>query len=74
MAKEEFTLRGIEFEYINLSEIGKTASEVTGRDNVKTVPQIYYNGQYVGGYQELMSFLDNGVTLDESDECRACEG
>jgi ribonucleoside-diphosphate reductase alpha chain len=74
MAKEEFTLRGIEFEYVNLTEMGKTAAEVTGRDDVKTVPQIYFNGQYVGGYQELMSFLDNGVTLEESDECRACEG
>ena len=38
------------------------------------IPQIYYNGEYVGGYEELMSLLDTNVTFSESDECRACEG
>jgi len=73
MAKEEFLMRGIEFEFINLKEIGKTAAEVTGRD-VKTVPQIYYNGNYIGGYEELMAMLNDDVALEEGDECRACEG
>ena len=73
MAKEEFLMRGIEFEFINLKEIGKTAAEVTGRD-VKTVPQIYYNGDYIGSYDEMMTFFNTGVALEESDECRACEG
>ena len=72
-AKEEFSMRGIEFEFVDLKEIGKTAAEVTGR-NVKMIPQIYYNGEYVGGYEELMSLLDTNVTFSESDECRACEG
>ena len=73
MAKEEFLMRGIEFEFINLKEIGKTAAEVTGRD-VKTVPQIYYNGNYIGGYEELMAMLNDVIALEEGDECRACEG
>ena len=73
MTKEEFLMRGIEFEFINLKEIGKTAAEVTGRD-VKTVPQIYYNGNYIGGYEELMAMLNDDVALEEGDECRACEG
>jgi ribonucleoside-diphosphate reductase alpha chain len=73
MTKEEFLMRGIEFEFIDLKEIGKTAAEVTGRD-VKTIPQIYYNGIYVGGYEDLMAKLQNGITLEEGDECRACEG
>ena len=73
MAKEEFLMRGIEFEFVNIKEIGKTAAEVTGRD-VKTVPQIYYNGDYIGSYDEMMTFFNTGVALEESDECRACEG
>jgi len=73
MAKEEFLMRGIQFEFVDLKEIKKTAAEVTGRD-VKTVPQIYYNGNYVGGYEELMSFLHDDVAVQEGDECRACEG
>lgn len=72
LAKEEMQLRGIPFEFIDLKEINKTAAEVTGRP-VKTVPQIYVQGKYVGGYEELMEFLEQPLEL-ESEECRACEG
>jgi ribonucleoside-diphosphate reductase alpha chain len=74
LAKEELKLRGIPYDYIDLQEIGKTAAEVTGR-KVKTVPQIYIEGNYVGGYDELMAFF-NKVNLEnnEDNECRACEG
>jgi len=75
MAKEELRIRDIPFEYVNLEEIGKTAAEVTGR-KVKTVPQIYLYGDYVGGYDELMEFLNGqeSYEISEGDECRACEG
>ena len=72
-AKEELELRGIPFDYINLMELGKTAAEVTGR-KVKTVPQIYVTGNYVGGYDELMAFLNQPMSIETGDECRACEG
>lgn len=72
-AKEELAVRGIPFDYIDLQEIGKTAKEVTGRD-VKTVPQIYVEGKYVGGYEQLMEHLNQEVALAEGDECKACEG
>jgi len=73
LAKDELTLRGVPFDYIDLKEIGKTAAEVTGR-KVKTVPQIYMQGNYVGGYEELMAFLDKTIIETEDNECRACEG
>jgi ribonucleoside-diphosphate reductase alpha chain len=73
MAKEELRLRGIPFDYIDLKEIGKTAREVTGRE-VKTVPQIYIEGVYVGGYDELMEHLNKPIETQEDDECKACEG
>src|SRR5210317_2236265 len=73
-AKEELSLRGIPFDKIDLEEIGKTAAEVTGR-KVSTVPQIYVEGQYVGGYENLIAFLNNTqVQESEENECRACEG
>ena len=72
MAMEELKLRGITFDKVDLEEIGKTAAEVTGR-RVNTVPQIYIEGHYVGGYDDLMSHL-NGANTQESEECRACEG
>lgn len=73
MAKEELKLRGIPYDYIDLQELGKTAAEVTGR-KVKTVPQIYIEGEYVGGYDELMLYLNKTVETNEGDECIACEG
>jgi len=72
-AKEELELRGIPYDYVNLVELGKTAAEVTGR-KVKTVPQIYIEGHYVGGYNALMEFLNQPMTIESGDECRACEG
>ena len=74
-AKEELELRGMPFDYIDLEEIGKTAKEVTGRD-VKTVPQIYVEGKYIGGYESLMEHLESGasIELEEDNERRACEG
>jgi len=74
MATEELSLRGMAFDYIDLEEIGKSAAEVTGR-KVKTVPQIYIEGRYVGGYEDLMSHFESDYNATESgDECRACEG
>jgi ribonucleoside-diphosphate reductase alpha chain len=74
MATEELSLRGIPFDYIDLEEIKKTAAEVTGR-KVTTVPQIYLEGRYIGGYEDLMSFLtDEAYTNPGGEECRACEG
>jgi len=72
MAMEELKLRGIPFDKVDLEEIDKTAAEVTGR-KVNTVPQIYIEGEYVGGYDDLMAKLNN-TQIEESDECRACEG
>jgi len=76
MAKEELSLRGIPFDYVDLEELGKSAAEVTGR-KVKTVPQIYIDGRYVGGYDDLIKELSTGDSAPESgedNECRACEG
>ena len=74
MAKEEFRIRGIPYDFINIEKLGKTAAEVTGRKDVKTVPQIYLKGEYVGGYDEFMSFINKGQEQNNEDECRACEG
>ena len=74
LAKDELKLRGVAYDYIDLADIGKTAAEVTGR-KVKTVPQIYIEGKYVGGYEELIAFFNKTVIdTEDGEECRACEG
>jgi ribonucleoside-diphosphate reductase alpha chain len=73
-AIQELNMRGIQFEYVDLEVIGKSAAEVTGR-NVKTVPQIYLEGRYIGGYDDLMiHFSQTPEVTGDSEECRACEG
>jgi len=74
LAKEELTLRGIPFEDIDLASVGKTAAEVTGRKSVKTVPQIYIAGEYIGSYNELLEYLNKPIENSEDDECLACSG
>ena len=76
-AKEELELQGVDFDYIDLEVIKKTASEVTGRKDVTTVPQIYIEGRYIGGYEDLMIQLKTDISLgsnEDDDECLACQG
>lgn len=60
----------VEYMYFDIEVLGATAAEVTGRD-VTTVPQIYINGEYIGGYEQLMDYI--GETSDD-EECVACQG
>jgi len=75
MATQELSLRGLPFDYVDLEELGKTAAEVTGRD-VKTVPQIYLDGEYIGGYDDMMKQFNESTydEKDDGDECLACQG
>lgn len=75
-AKSMLTAKGIEFEYVDLQEIGKTAAEVTGREDVRSVPQIYLHGKYIGGFNDLVTALAEQINNPETDsgECKACEG
>jgi len=72
-AKEQLELNGIPYEYVDLEIINKTAAEVTGRE-VSTVPQIYIEGRYIGGYDDLMTELKNQSASDDDEGCKACEG
>ena len=69
-SQSRLTRRGIEFDYIDLVEINKTVAEVTGRP-VKSVPQIYLSGEYVGGYTEMMNILNNKSDSSDDSECLA---
>ncbi len=73
-AKGLLAFNKIDYEYIDIEVEGKTAAEITGRPDVRTVPQIYLKGEYIGGFTELSNHLQNQTTNTESDECLACEG
>jgi len=58
-AKGLLNAHSIDFNEIDLSEDDKRAKfyENIG-NNVKTVPQIFIDGQRIGGYQDLRAWLD----------------
>jgi ribonucleoside-diphosphate reductase alpha chain len=72
MAKSLLDSRGIEYSYVDITTTGKTAAEITGRPDVRSLPQVYLNGVYVGGFNELYKQLTEVV--QEDNECKACEG
>ena len=58
-AKGLLNAHSIDFNEIDLSDNDKRAKfyENIG-NNVKTVPQIFIDGQRIGGYQDLRAWLD----------------
>jgi ribonucleoside-diphosphate reductase alpha chain len=73
-AKRILDSKGIAYEYVDITTTGKTAAEITGRPGVRTVPQIYLEGEYIGGFQELYKKLTEPDKTISDDECKACEG
>jgi ribonucleoside-diphosphate reductase alpha chain len=71
-AKSLLEAKGIEYTYVDIVEQNKTAAEVTGRPDVRTVPQIYIEGNYIGGFTDLQNHFKQQSTTE--DECLACQG
>ncbi len=64
-AKAVMETKELDFRYVDIHEEGISQAdlaETVGRP-VTTVPQIFHGEEYVGGYQELMQFLqEQGVS------------
>lgn len=59
MAKSLLDSRDVSYDYVDIlkDRPGQTAAEITGRSNVRTLPQIYLDGAYIGGFDELYEFF-----------------
>lgn len=58
-AKAVMETKELDFRYVDIHEEGISQAdlaETVGRP-VTTVPQIFHGEEYVGGYQELMQYL-----------------
>lgn len=61
-AKDAMTQCGIEYEEINIEQ-DKGARDFLMHAVLKTVPQIFYDDEYIGGYEELADYLlEQGLT------------
>ena len=59
MAKKEFERRGWKYTEYNLKEDENKVSLFEQFPEAKTVPQIWVNGKHIGGYDELMKWIDD---------------
>lgn len=55
-AKELLDSLGMEIEFVDLDEFPEKAFELI-EEGMKTIPRIYHNGNFIGGFQELQQFL-----------------
>lgn len=64
-AKQLLERKGVEFKEINLSnEAPEVRTELMQRTNHRTVPQIFINDQFIGGFDQLYA-LERQGELDQ---------
>ena len=57
MAKNLLKQKGIEYEERNLAKEWKIQQLLEVVPNARTVPQIFVDDEYVGGYQDLVEYF-----------------
>ena len=62
-AKDIFNQKGVEYEEIILDNKPEDIQQLTNRTGVRTVPQIFINGEFIGGCSDLID-LDRQKKLD----------
>ena len=63
LAKEVLTKKGVKYEEIVLDDKPEQLQELIAKTQMKTVPQIFINGQLIGGCSDMME-LDEKNQLD----------
>ena len=58
-AKKLLELEKYDFEFVEIDDNIKEAIEMKENRMVTTVPQIYINDKYVGGYRELVTHIED---------------
>ena len=59
-AKRLLTARGIDFEEIDISNDSEREREVIERTDQRTVPQIFVEDKFIGGFVELARLVAKG--------------
>ena len=59
-AKSYFTNQGLDYGEINLTNKFQEIDEIKKRTGHRTVPLIFVNDNFVGGYTDMMSKIESG--------------
>lgn len=72
---------GVEFKFVDLQLIEKTAAEVTGDPSCRSVPQVFLEGEWIGGHKEVQALYkehlaqaDNLFSEEKDEDCANCQG
>jgi len=57
LAKKILTDKNIQFEEIDVEKNIKIFKEIIKETNYKTVPQIFINNKFIGGYEDLKIYF-----------------
>jgi glutaredoxin 3 len=60
-AKNLLSSKGLEFEEINLDGKEKELSELREKTGQRTIPQIFIDGKFIGGFSELAQLDAQGA-------------
>lgn len=58
-AKSLLTAKGLQFEEINVSRDLEKRQEMMDRSGRRTVPQIFFGDQHIGGFTDLDAYFRN---------------
>lgn len=72
-SKLELANRSIAYKEISVAE---AKSQGIWNESLTTVPQMWYNNEYIGGYSDLMNFLskETNSSYTNLNECESCHG
>ena len=59
-AKNLLEAKGLSYEEVNLEGQQDKLIELVNQTQMRTVPQIFINDKFIGGYSELKAFDDSG--------------
>jgi glutaredoxin 3 len=60
MAKDLLAAQGVEYDYVELGENHDLYQKLVKNTGQRTVPYVYINGEFLGGYQDLRNLADSG--------------
>ena len=61
-AKNFFTMLGFDYEYKELSD--KEVLELSKKTGIDTIPQIFVDGEFIGGWIKTKSLYDEGQLMN----------
>lgn len=67
MAERLLSELGVEYDEIDVTEDPETRQKLVEQTGQKTVPQIFIDGESIGGYDDLKALHDEGTLADMLD-------